>query len=63
MDAEQQSSFYLFMSKVIYITHMLNIIANINNRNIITKDSILVNFDIVNIFPSFDNVLSLEAVS
>ena len=63
MDAEQQSSFYLFMSKVIYITHMFNIIANINNRNIITKDSVLVSFDIVNIFPSIDNVLSLEVVS
>ena len=39
-----------------------NIIDNTNNRNIITEDSILVGFDIVNMFPSIDNVLGLEAV-
>ena len=37
---------------------MLNIIDNIN----ITKDSFLVSFDVVNMFPVTDNVLSLEAV-
>ena len=42
---------------------MLNIIDNINSKNIITKDSVLVSFDIVNMFPSIDNVLGLEAVS
>ena len=42
---------------------MLNIIDNINSRNIITKDSVLVSFDVVNMFPSIDNVLGLEAVS
>ena len=42
---------------------MLNIIDNVNNRNIITKDSILVNFDIFSMFSSTDNVLGLEAVS
>ena len=43
---------------------MLNIIGSISNRNIITKNSsILVNFDVLNMFPSIDNVLDLEAVS
>ena len=43
---------------------MFNIIGNISNRNIITKNSsILVNFDVLNMFPSIDNVLGLEAVS
>ena len=42
---------------------MLSIIDNINNRNIVTEDSILVGFDIVNMFPSIDNVLGSEAVS
>ena len=42
---------------------MLNIIDNINSRNIITNDSVLVSFDIVNMFPSIYNILGLEAVS
>ena len=42
---------------------MLNIIGNINSRNIITKDSVLVSSDVVNIFPRTDNVLDLEPVS
>ena len=42
---------------------MLNIIDNINSRNIITKDSVLLSFDVVNMFPSIDTVLGLEAVS
>ena len=42
---------------------MLNIIDNINSRSIITKDSVLVSFDVVNMFPSIDNVLGLEAAS
>ena len=42
---------------------MLNITDNIISRNIITKDSILVSFDIVNTFSSIDNDLGLEAVS
>ena len=42
---------------------MLHIIDNINTRNIITKDSVLIIFDVVNMFPSIDNVLGLEAVS
>ena len=41
---------------------MLNIIDNINSRNIIIKDSVLVSFDVVNMFPSIDNVSGLEAV-
>ena len=42
---------------------MLNIIDNINSRNIITQDSVLVSFDVVNMFPSIDNALGLELVS
>ena len=41
---------------------MLDII-DINNNNMITDSSILVCFDIVNMFPSIDDVSSLEAVS
>ena len=33
------------------------------SRNIITKESVLVSFDVVTMFPSIDNVLGLEAVS
>ena len=42
---------------------MLNIIDEINNSNVITEDSVLVSFDIVNMFPSIDNVSGLQAVS
>ena len=42
---------------------ILNIIDNINSRNIITKDSVLLSFDVVNMFPSIENVLGLEDVS
>ena len=41
---------------------MLNIIDMINESNILTENSVLVRFDIVNIFPSIDNVSGLEAV-
>ena len=41
---------------------MLNIIDMINDSNILTEDSVLVNFDIANMFPSIDNVYGLEAV-
>ena len=42
---------------------MLNIIDMINDCNILTEDSVLVSFDIVNMFPSIRNVSGLEAVS
>ena len=42
---------------------MLNIIDKINDSNILTDDSVLVSFDIVNMFPSINNVFGLEAVS
>ena len=35
---------------------MLNIIDMINDSNILTEDSVQVSFEIVNIFPSIDNV-------
>ena len=41
---------------------MLNIIHMINDNNILIEDSVLVSFDIVNMFPSIDNVSGLEAV-
>ena len=43
--------------------YTLNVVYNINNRNIITKDSIRVSFDVVNMFPSIHNILDLEAIS
>ena len=43
--------------------NMLNIIDDINNNNMITDSSILVSFDIVNMFPSIDNISGLDAVS
>ena len=41
----------------------LNIIDMINDSNILTEDSVLVSFGIVNMFPSIDNNSGLEAVS
>ena len=41
---------------------MFNIIGMINDSNIFTEDSVLVSFDIANIFLSIDNVSGLEAV-
>ena len=35
----------------------------INDSNILIEDSVLVSFDIVNMFPSIDNISGLEAVS
>ena len=43
--------------------NMLNITDNINCINIAIKDLVFVRFDVVNMFPSIDNVLGLEAVS
>ena len=42
---------------------MLDIIDDINNSNMITGNSILVSFDILNIFPSIENISGLEGVS
>ena len=42
---------------------MLNIIDMINDNNILTEDSVLFSFDIVNMFPIIDNVSGLEAAS
>ena len=41
----------------------MNIIDIINDSNNLTEASVLVSFDIVNMFPSIDNVSSLETVS
>ena len=42
---------------------MLKIIDMVNGSNILTKDSVLVSFDIVNMFLSVSNVSGLKAVS
>ena len=42
---------------------MLNVIDMINDSNILFEDSVLVSFDIGNMFPSIDNVSGLEAAS
>ena len=41
---------------------MLTIIGNLNKRNTLTSDYRLVNFDIINMFPSIDNISGLKAV-
>ena len=41
---------------------MLKIIDMVNGSNILTKDSVLVSFDIVNMFLSVSNVSGLKAV-
>ena len=40
---------------------MLTIIGNLNKRNTLTSDCRLVNFDIINMFPSIDNISELKA--
>ena len=42
---------------------MLNIIDMINDSDILTEDSVLVSFDIVNMLSSVDNNSGLEDVS
>ena len=42
---------------------MSNIIDMIDDSNVLTEDSVLVSFDIVNMFPSIDYISGLEAVS
>ena len=49
-------------SRVQYTPEMLNLIDFLNDSNILTENCILVNFDIVNMFPSIDNESGLQAV-
>ena len=42
---------------------MFDKVDDVINNNTITDSSILVSFDIVNMFPSIDNISSFEAVS
>ena len=42
---------------------MLDITDDINNNNMITDSSTKVSFDIVNMFPSINNISGLDAVS
>ena len=57
----------IFVNKIDFrikdTSDMLNITENINSRNIITKDSVFVSFDVVSMFRDIDSVLGLEAIS
>ena len=44
------------------ISEMLTTIDNLNNSNSLTSDCKLVSFDIINMFPSTDNVSGLKSV-
>ena len=41
---------------------MLTIIDNLSKSNTLTSDCRLVSFDIINMFPSIDNISRLKAV-
>ena len=41
---------------------MLTIIDNLNSSNSLTSDCKLVSFDIINMFPSIDNISGLKSV-
>ena len=43
-------------------SEMLTIIDNFNESNTLTSDCRLVSFDIINMFPSIDNISGLKAV-
>ena len=49
-------------SRVKDTSEMLIIIDNLNKSNTLTSDWKLVNFDIINMFPSIDNISGLKAV-
>ena len=43
-------------------SEMLTIIDNLNNSNSLTSDCKLVSFDIINMFPSIDNISGLKSM-
>ena len=49
-------------SRVKDTSEMLKIIDNLNKSNTLTSDCRLVSFDIINMFPSIDNISGLKAV-
>ena len=49
-------------SRVRDTSEMLSIIDNLNKSNTLKSDCRLVSFDIINMFPSFDNISRLTAV-
>ena len=49
-------------SRVKDTSEMLTIIDNLNKRNTLTFHCRLVSFDIINMFPSIDNISGLKAV-
>ena len=73
MDVVQQWKTYLFLkievlkievlkieSKVKDTSEMLSTIDNLNKSNTLTSDCRLVSFDIINMFPSIDNISGLK---
>ena len=49
-------------SRVQHTLELLNFTDFLNDSNILTKNCMLVSFDIVNMFPSIDNESGLQAV-
>ena len=49
-------------SRVKYKSEILTIIDNLNKSKTLTSDCRLVSFDIINMFPSVDNISGLKAV-
>jgi len=49
-------------SRIKNTAHLLNVIDDLNQRGI-PDNTVLVSFDVVNMFPSIDNVSGIEAVS
>ena len=75
MGVEQLWRIYQYLLKSVYFlksqklesrvqntSEMLNFFDFLNNSNILTENCTLVSFDIVNLFPSIDNVSGLQAV-
>ena len=76
MDVVQQWKTYLFLkievlkievlkieSKVKDTSEMLSTIDNLNKSNTLTSDCSLVSFDIINMFPSIDNISGLKQLN
>ena len=49
-------------SRVKDTSEMLTIIDNLNKSNTLTSDCRLVRFDIINMFPTIDNISGIKAV-
>ena len=49
-------------SRIQDTNEMLNIVDDLNNSNDLTSSCLLVSFDIINMFPSIDNISGIQAV-